>query len=203
MVLIVLGTVLLAAGNVWILQYAPAETRMYHLHYFIAAPLVLGLLLVLVLPRLGQQKATQEPPAEKDTAPEPPAPPEPSPAAAVQLLTLLQREGRLVDFLQEEIDAYSDAQIGAAVRAIHQGCRRALAEHFTLEPVISGQEGSDVTVPEGFDPTAVRLTGNVLGQPPFKGTLRHPGWRTAKVELPAQSPGQDLAIVTPAEVEIP
>jgi hypothetical protein len=177
--------------------------RIYQLHYFIAAPLVLGLLLLLILPRLVQEPAAKEPAPEKKVAPEPPPTPEPSPAAAVQLLALLQREGRLIDFLQEEIEPYSDSQIGAAVRAIHQGCRRALAEHFTLEPVISGQEGSDVTVPEGFDPSAVRLTGNVLGQPPFKGVLQHPGWRTAKIDLPAKSPDQDLAIVTPAEVEIP
>src|SRR5207253_6846543 len=36
--------------------------------------------------------------------------------AAVQLLAILQREGRLLDFLQEDVDGYADAQIGAAVR---------------------------------------------------------------------------------------
>lgn len=204
--LIMLGAALLAAGNVLVLQQALTGVCAYCFYYFVGAPLVFGLVLILVLLRLVRQAPAEEPlPAQVVPEPPtpPPPPPKPSPVAAVQLLALLQREGRLVDFLQEEIESYSDAQIGAAVRTIHQGCRKALAEHLTLEPVISEQEGSEITVPEGFDPSAVRLTGNVLGQPPFKGILRHPGWRTAKVELPVQPPGQDLTIVTPAEVELP
>ena len=205
LVLIMLGAALLAAGNILVLQQALTGVCAYCFYYFVGAPPVFGLMLILTLPRLVRHKVEEAFPVAKDIAPEPPtpspAPSKPSPAA-VQLLALLQREGRLVDFLQEEIESYSDARIGAAVRTIHQGCRKALAEHLTLEPVISGQEGSEITVPEGFDPSTVRLTGNVLGQPPFKGILRHPGWRTARVELPAQPPGQDLTIVTPAEVEM-
>jgi hypothetical protein len=121
---------------------------------------------------------------------------------AVQLLSILQREGRLLDFLQEEIDSYGDAQIGAAVRDIHRGCKKALAEHIPLEPVLREQENATVRVDPGFDPSRIRLTGNVMGEPPYTGTLKHHGWRTAKVLLPAQTGASDPTVVAPAEVEI-
>ena len=140
-------------------------------------------------------------------APEPPkrqAPPATAPtAAAVQVLALLQREGRLIDFLQEDLRAYDDAQIGAAVRSVHEGCRNALAEHVTLAPIFDRPEGETVTVEPGFDAHAIRLTGNVVGDPPFKGALRHRGWRVQRIELPALMPGQDQEkVVAPAEVEV-
>lgn len=121
---------------------------------------------------------------------------------AVSLLALLQREGRLVDFLREDIAAYPDAQVGAAVRAIHASCRKVLDEHLALEPVRSEEEGARVLVERDFDASAIRLTGNVSGKPPFRGILRHRGWRTRRVELPADPLGQDPSIVAPAEVEI-
>jgi hypothetical protein len=121
---------------------------------------------------------------------------------AVQLLALLQREGRLLDFLQEEIDGYSDDQIGAAVRDIHRGCKKVLAEHAPLEPVLAGQENASVRVDPGFDPSRIRLTGNVVGEPPFTGTLRHHGWRTARVVLPELTGTTDPTVVAPAEVEL-
>jgi hypothetical protein len=121
---------------------------------------------------------------------------------ALQVLGLLQREGRLVDFLQEEIETYDDAAIGAAVRDIHRGCRKVLAEHFQLRPVLDSAENEQVTVDEGFDPGRVRLTGNVTGKPPFQGVLRHRGWRVAEVTLPVVSDGVDQAVVAPAEVEL-
>jgi hypothetical protein len=123
-------------------------------------------------------------------------------AGAVKLLSLLQREGRLLDFLQEEIDDYSDAQVGSAVRDIHRGCRRALAEHLPLEPVLSQVENSMVRIDPGFDPARIRLIGNVVGEPPFTGTLRHHGWRTGKVALPATAPLTDPFVIAPAEVEL-
>jgi hypothetical protein len=129
----------------------------------------------------------------------PPPPPREDGRGAAQLLALLQREGRLLDFLQEEIDGYSDAQVGAAVRDIHRGCRRALAEHLPLEPVLPDAENSRVRVDPGFDPARIRLIGNVVGEPPFTGTLKHHGWRIAKVSLPQ---GADSQIVAPAEVEL-
>ena len=128
-----------------------------------------------------------------------------SPAPAVQILSELQRQGRFIDFLQEDLDAYEDAQIGAAVRNIHEGCRQTLSEYFELKPVFEQEEeGSRVTVKPGFDARAVRLTGNVSGDPPFQGTLRHRGWRVVRAELPQRAPGEEKKpwILAPAEVEI-
>jgi Domain of unknown function (DUF2760) len=121
---------------------------------------------------------------------------------AVQLLGILQREGRLLDFLQEDVDTYSDAQIGAAVRDIHRGCKKALAEHLPVEPVLREAENAQVRVDPGFDPSRIRLVGNVVGEPPFVGALRHHGWRIAKVSLPAPARGTDPTVVAPAEVEL-
>jgi hypothetical protein len=121
----------------------------------------------------------------------------------LHLLAVLQRQGRLVDFLSENLDAYEDDQIGAAVRGIHENCRKVISKNLSLEAVIDGVEGEEVTIEEGFDPAAVKLTGNVTGQPPFKGILRHKGWRTHNIELPVLSDAQDAAVIAPAEVEIP
>jgi hypothetical protein len=122
---------------------------------------------------------------------------------AVQLLALLQRDGRLVDFFSEDIAPYQDAQIGAAVRELHANCRKALAQYVTLEPVIDGEEDRPVTVEEGFDPASVKLVGNVTGRPPLRGLLRHRGWRVAEINMPALPPqGAGRVVIAPAEVEI-
>ena len=125
-----------------------------------------------------------------------------SDTAALQLLGLLQREARFVDFLQEDTTGYSDADIGAATRVVHDGCRKVLAEHFTVEPVRSEAEGSRITLAEGFDATAVRLTGNVVGQAPFTGTLTHRGWQVTAVRLPQLTDTKAAAVVAQAEVEL-
>jgi hypothetical protein len=144
-----------------------------------------------------------EPPKPAAEKPRAAAPRKADPApGALQLLALLQREGRLVDFLAESIDAYDDASIGAAVRDIHKGCKKVLADHFGVEPVMDAEENEAVTVDTGFDPARIRLVGNVSGAGPFKGTLRHHGWRAAKVSLPALNEGLDATIVAPAEVEL-
>lgn len=117
-------------------------------------------------------------------------------------LALLQREGRLVDFLQESLDGYDDSDIGASVRDIHRGLRKVLGDYFSIEPVMPGQEDDPVSVPRGFDPGEVRLVGDVTGQPPFKGVLRHHGWRVVEVNLPTLSEGVDRHVLAPAEVEI-
>ncbi len=135
-------------------------------------------------------------------APEPAKPPKPS-AEPLRLLALLQREGRLLDFLLEDIQGYPNEQIGAAVRDIHRHCQNTVKEHLVLAPVLQGQEGATVDVPTGFDPSAIRLTGNVTGQPPFKGTLQHHGWRVAEIKVKAPPEGQDEFVLQPAEVELP
>jgi hypothetical protein len=121
---------------------------------------------------------------------------------ALAMLGLLQREGRLIDFLQESIDSYDDSDIGAAVRDIHRGCRKVLEAHFGIEPVMPGEEEESVNVPKGFDPTEIRLIGNVDGEPPFKGVLRHHGWRATQVDLPTLTEGVDRHVLAPAEVEV-
>jgi Domain of unknown function (DUF2760) len=120
---------------------------------------------------------------------------------ATEMLALLQRDGRLVDFLMEDIAAYADAQVGAAVREVHTGCRQALLRHVTLTPVIEAQEGGRVTVDVGTDAARVKVIGNVTGHPPFTGVLRHRGWSAARVELPTL-PASGRSIVAPAEVEL-
>lgn len=140
----------------------------------------------------------ERPPAEPRVEPVK-APPE---LANLQVLALLQREGRLLDFLKEDIDGIDDDQVGAAVRAIHKGCRKVLSEHVTLAPIRKEAEGAVVEVPPGFDPAAIRLIGNVRGDPPFKGALKHHGWQVTSIHLPAQAQGVDPRIVAPAEVEL-
>lgn len=191
--------------------------------------IVLTLVLAGVLAFLGGQAIDQAsaaaakaapvpPPAPKEPerpAPKPervPTPPKTAPApalpqpapntAALQLLAILQREGRLIDFLQEDLSLYEDEQIGAAVRSVHAGCKQGLDAHIKLEPVVSDDEGSTITVPAGFDAHAIRLTGSVAGDPPFKGVVRHRGWRAAKVDLPQITNNANAQVVAAAEVEV-
>jgi hypothetical protein len=121
---------------------------------------------------------------------------------ALALLALLQREGRLVDFLREGLEGHDDAAIGAAARDVHRGCKKALDEHFTLEPMMPGEEEARVTIPKGFDPAEIRLVGEARGEPPFKGTLRHHGWRATGAKLPGLAEGVDRSVIAPAEVEL-
>ena len=124
------------------------------------------------------------------------------PDSALQLLTLLQQEGRFVDFLEENVSTYSDAEIGGAARVVHEGCRKALRAHLSVQPVRTEPEGSRLTLQTGFDPASVRLTGNVVGQPPFTGTLMHRGWRVTGIKLPKLAEGHDVRVLAPAEVEL-
>jgi hypothetical protein len=123
---------------------------------------------------------------------------------AVQLLALLQREGRFIDFVVEDLASYSDAQIGAAARDVHAGCHRVLERYVTLEAILPAQEGQSVTVGQdgAFDSAAFHLVGNVVGVPPFRGTLLHPGWRASRVQLPPLAAAGRL-IIAPAQIELP
>lgn len=121
---------------------------------------------------------------------------------AIQMLALLQRDGRLIDFLAEDVAPYPDSQLGAAVRSVHESCRQALERYVKLEPIIASQEDQPVTVEQGFDPAAIKLIGNVSGEPPLRGLLRHRGWKVKEVNLPTL-PGSGRSVVAPAEVEVP
>lgn len=121
---------------------------------------------------------------------------------ALALLSLLQTDGRLVDFLEQDVASFSDGDIGAAARVVHEGCRKTLRAHADLERLRSEAEGTSVTLAPGFDGTAIRLTGNVRGEPPYRGVLRHAGWRVRAVKLPTTAPGHDPHVIATAEVEL-
>lgn len=166
---------------------------------------------VLFNGRLAAKAAQLDPdaPTPAPQLPEPKPEPEPEPVeperdltAALQLLAILQREGRLVDFLQEDLGAASDSDIGAAARVVHEGCARALRDVATLAAVRSESEGATVELPAGYDAARTRVTGNVVGEPPFSGTLAHHGWEIKKLTLPDLVEGHEPSIVAPAEVEL-
>jgi len=121
---------------------------------------------------------------------------------ALVLLSLFQREGRLLDFLRESLDGHDDAAIGAAVRAIHRGCKKVLDEHVEVAPVMPGEEEAPITVPRGFDPGEISLIGTTGRAPPFQGTLIHHGWRATKVRFPILGDGVDRRVLAPAEVRV-
>lgn len=186
--------------------------------------LVMGLLLTLLLTR----KRASQPVEIVNRAPAAPVAPEikivekiveveklvpaPTPApiilkeasqdAALQVLNLLQQEARFIDFLKEDITQHQDVDIGAAVRVVHKGCNQVINEHFVLAPVRNEAEGSQVSLPAGFDASANRLTGNIVGAPPFTGTLVHKGWKVTEVRLPKLTQGHNPNIIAAAEIEL-
>jgi hypothetical protein len=164
------------------------------LAWSVGAPFALAVAVALLPPR------SAVPPAREPAAP-PPPPAEPAGAEALGLLGLLQEAGRFVDFVTEDLARYPDEQIGAGVRAVHAGCRKALDGRVAFEPVLRGAEGETVILGADFDPAAIRLTGNVAGGPPFRGVLRHAGWRATSATFPARR-ARDPHLIAPAEVEI-
>lgn len=141
--------------------------------------------------------------SQKKTPAAVPAAKAPTRSDAITLLATLQREARFVDFVQESLAGYSDAQIGAAARDVHRDCGAVLNRLFAMKPALDADEGSEVDVPAGFDPNRWHLTGNVAGEPPFHGRLAHPGWEATKCELPIWSGSAAAArVVAPVEVEI-
>ena len=170
--------------------------------YFIAAYSIMGVVLSILLTlviavavkSVKEPKVVTEIPKSKEEK-------DKVDARVVQTLSLLQK-GRLIDFLHEELEGIDEAQIGAAVKTIHKECKEALDEYVIIEPVLDELEDNEVTINEGFDPSAVRLIGNVVGEPPFKGILRHPGWRVSSTKLPKLPKNQDTHIIEPAEVEL-
>jgi hypothetical protein len=132
----------------------------------------------------------------------PPLPPKPS-GAALRMLALLQADARLVDFLLEDISGATDQQIGQAVRKVHKDAQDALKRYAVIETVLPGREDETVTVPKGFDPSAIRVVGNVTGEPPFTGQIQHPGWRVRELKVSPPPAGADEFVLQPAEVQIP
>ena len=155
---------------------------------------------VLIALNLSRRSGAAAPKAAAPT-PAPAAPTVRASDGALQILGILQRDSRLIDFLMEDVSGYSDDQIGAAVRELHDQCRDSIARYVTLAPVIDGVEGTYAKAP-AQDPNLVKFVGNVPAQPPAGGTLRHKGWRATKVELPNLPAKQDASIISPAEIEI-
>jgi len=197
LVIALVPAVAVAAAN-WVVagMLAAPGTCASCVAWLVAGPLLLALLVVAMVGRAAT------PAVVTSVAATPPAPPpEPAEAPALRLLGALQEAGRFVDFLEEDLAPYPDDQIGAAVRGIHEGCRKAVREHVDIEPVLAATEGEDVTIEPGFDAAAIRLTGNVTGSPPFRGVLRHRGWRVTRASVPSRR-GRDPHLLAPAEVEI-
>ncbi|MGJ0489524.1 DUF2760 domain-containing protein [Methylobacter sp.] len=211
------------------LTLVPTTFDLWHV-YLAGAVVLLSLILIILLLAMvislarGRKKAVAPVIAPAAPAPEPevkvvekivevekivhaPAPEpvilkEATPDAALQLLGLLQKEARFIDFIKEDISAYGDADIGIAARVVHEGCNKAINEHFSLAPVRGEQEGTKVVLPQGFDAASVRLTGNIVGSAPFNGTLVHKGWKVTDIRLPKLTQGHNAHIVAPAEVEL-
>ena len=193
-------------------NFSSFPTQFDALHLILGATLLVALILLIVAVR--RKPATvqttvdvPEPTTSRSTAPAPAPAPAPefkaaSPDAALQLLALLQQNARLIDFFREDLKGFSDADVGAAARVVHEGGKKTLNEYFRLEPVRSESEESRITLNAGFNAAEVRLTGNVTGQPPFTGTLIHRGWKATEVKLPQLSQGHDVSILAAAEVEL-
>jgi hypothetical protein len=174
----------------------------YSAGIFLAASLLLWLITRRVPTALEPTTVEKQ---EKD-----PAKPQPRSAEVeasaerlyLHLLKVFQREGRLLDFFSEELSQYTDEQIGAAARAVHEGCRKALEKHVKPMALIDTEEGERYTVEPGFDPAQIKLTGNVTGEPPFNGIVRHRGWQADRIRIPKLAGDWDARIITPAEIEI-
>jgi hypothetical protein len=148
-------------------------------------------------PRARGRGAASAPEAKAPARPSPP-----SPAVGLRLLAALQEDARLLDFVREEIADYSDEQIGSATRGIHAALRKAIDARVSIAPILAGEDGDAVEVPAGFDPALVRVTGKPTGAPPYRGVLRHGGWKASEARLPLPTEGSDPTILMPAEVEV-
>lgn len=165
-------------------------------------------LAILALIALFLQQRQNAPTPKPAAQPERPAPEQPeagrADAEVAHFLAMFQEKGRLVDFLMDNINAYNDAQVGAAARVVHAGCKGVLQEHFRIRPIRTEQEGSTVQVPVGYSADEYRLIGKIAGAAPFSGVLVHRGWEAEVVNLPQllRRAADRRPIIAPAEVEV-
>lgn len=145
-------------------------------------------------------------PGLKQPTPKPAPEPKPAPTSAcgeaLHLLTVLQREARFIDYIQEDLGGYDDASVGGVSRKVHDDCAASIRKYFALRHILDDDEQSTVEVPKGFDPGRIRVTGHPVGEPPYQGTLQHRGWIASKASFPQRTGAQDPTIICPAEVEI-
>lgn len=200
-VALILGVLLILAVNGAAVAPATEPFR----PYLTDAALALS---VFVLTGLLVTTRQKPPPSKPQSETARAAPSAPAAAGAdaeiVTFLAMLQEKGRLVDFLMDNINPYNDAQVGAAARVVHAGCKRVLQEHFSIHPLRTEDEGSTVQVPAGYAADEYRLVGKIAGQAPFSGVLVHRGWKTDMVKLPQLLPSapRQLPAIAPAEVEL-
>ncbi len=147
-------------------------------------------------------KALKDPKKTQEFLEEKPKVLESHEASHLRLLAMLQHSGRLVDFLKEDLSSFTDSQIGAAARKIHQDCAQSLEEVVTIRPIMEEKEGATVRVAQGYDPTLIKVVGKVKGEPPYQGVLVHKGWKAHKRSLPKKSGEYNQEIICPAEIEV-
>lgn len=183
-------------------SYAPTSIDSVHLGLITLTLVMIVFFLVTRNDKPIILDAPKNDDTDKKPEPKPASLKEASPDAALQLLSLLQQDARFIDFVQEDLAGHSDTDIGAVARVVHEGCQKTLGQYFEFTPVRSEEEESRLTLQDGFNASEVRLTGNVVGQAPFTGTLVHKGWRVTQVNLPKTAEGHDSRIIAPAEVEL-
>ena len=195
----------------WLIGLTPAGMFTEILMIIVAVVIIFwGLLLWLALGRVCRNEQAKMAASVKHgkTGPEKAAPDEQEKRLHhdrklfLHLLSVMQTEGRLLDFLNEDLAQYEDSQIGAAARGVHDQCRRALEKYVSLQPLSAQGEGEKITVPAGFDPGAYRLSGNVTGEPPFSGEMIHRGWRAGRLNIPGFAFSGDPEIIAPIEVNV-
>jgi Domain of unknown function (DUF2760) len=197
----IICSIALVALNAFSLFAGPS---LFHSYSAGASLVVAAALLALILLGRGGRPEPELPKIEAARPVSVPAAGNQAEAEIVSFLATLQERGRLVDFLMEDITTYDDAQVGAAARVVHEGCKTALREHFKIQSVREENEGSSVTVPEGYAADEYRLIGSIRGAGPFSGTLVHRGWKTEWVKLPriVRVNAKRLPTIAPAEVEL-
>ncbi len=197
-------SILIPAALLLVIANALLFVPQLHAYASVIGGVACGLAVIVLIAAVVSRRSVAPAPVPSP-APAPPAAPKNSAEAeVVTFLAVLQEKGRFVDFLMDDITAYEDAEVGAAARVVHQGCRAAMGDHFTIAPVADAEEGTAVTVPDDHAPDAYRLTGNLQGAAPFTGTLVHKGWQTSRVALPRvlNADSGRLPTIAPAEVEI-
>lgn len=184
-----------------VVQLVPAASGFSHI--LALATLVVAMALLVMLFTRKSSPVNLQPAVAEAVKPAPAAIPQnQAQAEVVTLLGIFQEKGRFVDFLMEDITPYSDAEVGGVARAVHQGCKATLNEHFHIEPISSEGEGATITVPAGYSADEFRLVGNLSGEAPFTGKIVHKGWKTTSVKLPRVLKTDHLPAIAPAQIEV-
>jgi hypothetical protein len=202
---------LVAAALVAALFYVPAVATLpeaSYLHIAAVAVLVLSILAqILSLVRRASPKKGAPKPSAAAPIRAPGAEQADLEAQVVQFLARLQEKGRLVDFVMDDVTSYSNEQVGAAARVVHQGCREVLRSLFDIQPVYPGEEQETANLSGDYDASAYRLVGNIPEHPPYTGTVLHRGWKAVRITLPRLSDDAKVSgareVIAPAEIEIP